>query len=104
MPIKDKSAYPPNWKTVSQDIKRAQGMRCAWCPADQGCPHPITGSMVVLTTAHIDHDPSNNARENLAALCQKCHLAHDLKQHMQSRAKTRREKKRNKELFQEGDI
>ena len=32
---------------------------------------------VVLTVAHLDHDETNNADDNLAALCQKCHLAHD---------------------------
>ena len=32
-----------------------------------------TGSKVFLTTAHLDNDPANNADDNLAALCQKCH-------------------------------
>jgi hypothetical protein len=32
---------------------------------------------VVLACCHLDHDPTNNARRNLAALCQPCHLAHD---------------------------
>lgn len=40
---------------------------------------------VVLTTAHIDRNPGNNAEENLAALCQRCHLRHDLYQHINSR-------------------
>lgn len=32
---------------------------------------------VVLSCCHLDHDPSNNAPANLAALCQRCHLRHD---------------------------
>lgn len=32
---------------------------------------------VVLTVAHLDHQPENCARENLRALCQKCHNAYD---------------------------
>lgn len=32
---------------------------------------------IILTVAHLDRDTTNNARENLAALCQRCHLNHD---------------------------
>ncbi|MFD1143017.1 hypothetical protein ACFQ4C_17960 [Larkinella insperata] len=34
---------------------------------------------IVLTVAHLDHDPKNNDLVNLKALCQRCHLAHDRK-------------------------
>lgn len=47
---------------------------------------------VVLTVAHLDHDPANNADENLAALCQRCHLMHDAKQHARNAAETRRQR------------
>lgn len=40
---------------------------------------------VVLTTAHMDHDRSNNSLFNLRALCQRCHLHHDRHQHARSR-------------------
>jgi len=40
---------------------------------------------VVLATAHRDHDPGNNAARNLAALCQRCHLAHDRPEHRRRR-------------------
>jgi hypothetical protein len=40
---------------------------------------------VVLTTAHLDHDPTNNADSNLAALCGRCHLAHDMPHHRMQR-------------------
>lgn len=58
----------------------------AWCN-DQGEPNSfcypgITGREVyviycVLTIAHLDHNPHNNADDNLLALCQHCHLKHD---------------------------
>ena len=36
---------------------------------------------VVLATAHLDHDPGNNRPSNLKALCQRCHLRHDRREH-----------------------
>jgi len=44
---------------------------------------------VVLTCAHLDHNPANNDESNLRALCQKCHLRHDQPQHAASRKRTR---------------
>lgn len=40
---------------------------------------------IVLTTAHLDRDPSNNDLDNLAALCQRCHLRYDVYQHLRAR-------------------
>lgn len=37
-------------------------------------------AVVILATAHLDHDPTNCADENLAALCQFCHAAYDVDQ------------------------
>lgn len=45
--------------------------------------------VIVLTVAHLDHDVSNNAPENLAALCQRCHLRHDIAQHRANASATR---------------
>ncbi len=45
--------------------------------AKQGMAHPITGSVVVLTVAHLDHQPWNCADENLKAMCQRCHNRYD---------------------------
>jgi len=56
-------------------------------------PHPVTGSIVILTVAHLDHNPENNDPANLKALCQRCHLAWDARQHVAS-ARTTRHKKR----------
>jgi hypothetical protein len=45
----------------------------------------------VLTIAHLDHNPANNDEANLAALCQRCHLVHDTRQHHANARRTRAE-------------
>ena len=47
---------------------------------------PTRTTRVVLATAHRDHDPTNNAASNLAALCQRCHILHDREEHLRRRA------------------
>lgn len=83
MPIRpeNRARYPADWKLRSRFVRlvRARG-RCEWCGAENGQPHPETGSKVVLTAAHVfDHRPEAASLLNLAALCQKCHNAHDAK-------------------------
>lgn len=70
--------YPKNWAAISKRIRfeRAQN-RCEHCGAENHRPHPVTGSRVVLTVAHLNHDPADNRESNLAALCQKCHNTWD---------------------------
>jgi hypothetical protein len=51
---------------------------------------------VVLTVAHLDHDITNNEPDNLAALCQKCHLRYDAKHHAKSSKATREAKMKAK--------
>ena len=40
---------------------------------------------VVLASAHLNHDPSDNRPRNLAALCQRCHMVHDAAEHRRRR-------------------
>ncbi len=40
---------------------------------------------VILTTAHLDRNNQNHDTANLAALCQRCHLSHDILQHIANR-------------------
>ena len=47
---------------------------------------------IVLTIAHMDHDLGNNYDTNLKALCQRCHLLHDKKQHAETRKKNQAER------------
>jgi len=89
MPIRPENAvrYPKDWKLRSYFVRfvRAKG-RCEWCGAAHNKPHPVTGSRVVLTTAHVyDDRPEACDLLNLAALCQKCHNGHDMKARAQGR-------------------
>jgi 5-methylcytosine-specific restriction endonuclease McrA len=85
MPI-DYRQYHPKWSLISRLIRfRRAGNKCEWCGAENYQPHPVTGSRVVLTVAHIDRNKDNNRFDNLAALCQRCHLRHDLPQHVENR-------------------
>ena len=104
MPIRpdQRDRYPVDWHAISAEIRftRAQG-RCECrgqcgsrrhpgpdrCGAMHGVQHPVTGSKVVLTTAHMDHTPENCDRANLLAMCQLCHLAYDSEHHAQTRAR-----------------
>lgn len=44
---------------------------------------------VILTVAHLNHDPSDCRRENLRALCQSCHLTYDAAHHAETRRKNK---------------
>ena len=86
MPIRpeNKERYPKDWKAISQSVRDRAGNRCEGspafpqCRAENGKPHPETGSKVVLTTAHLDHQPENCDPENLRAWCQRCHNVYDM--------------------------
>lgn len=103
MPIKpeNKARYPKNWKSISDRIRfrRARGRcECAGecgtheheCRAMHEHYHPITGSVVRLTVAHLDHTPENCDDENLKAMCQRCHLNYDIEHHKKTQAAGRR--------------
>jgi len=100
----DYSKYPSNWKSLRLQILERSDNKCEGSPKYPDCraenyqPHPITGSKVILTVAHLDHDITHNDFSNLRALCQRCHLSYDSKHHAINAAKTR---KRKKELINE---
>lgn len=61
--------YPDNWDKIATQIKKDAGWKCERC----GHPHdPAAGR--TLTVHHLDSNPQNCQPENLAALCQACHL------------------------------
>jgi 5-methylcytosine-specific restriction endonuclease McrA len=104
MPI-DYKKYPKNWKTeIRPAILERAGHKCEFCEATNYQPHPATGSRVVLTVAHLDHDVRNNSHDNLRALCQRCHLRYDAKHHAKNAAKTRAAKNLTMDLFEEEKI
>ncbi len=96
----DARRYPANWKAIARAAKEQADWRCAWCGAAHRQPHPVTGSWVVLTTAHLGiahadgtpgdkHDKLDCRPENLAALCQACHLRFDIDEHATNARRTR---------------
>lgn len=114
-PIKPENAkkYPADWKAIVAKIRERAGGRCECrgecgrdhagrCPAVNGRAHPVSGSRVVLTTAHLWRGPCApcDARgekcgylDHLAHYCQRCHLYYDLEHHRRNAAATRRAKK-----------
>jgi hypothetical protein len=47
---------------------------------------------IILTVAHLDHNPGNNDPSNLRAYCQKCHNAYDAPMRAKHAAETRKRK------------
>lgn len=113
MPIKpeNRAKYPPRreWAVIRDELKARAGDRREGSPKFPGCraanglPHPETGSKVVLTVAHLDHEPGNNGvpgdRPNIRVLCQRCHLAHDHAHHQLNAAATRDAKRGQMRLW-----
>lgn len=97
MPIRpeNRARYPKDWKAISHRIRfdRAHGQcECTGecgvehfptdglagrCDAWNGEEHPVTGSKVILTVAHLDHIPEHCDDDNLKAMCQRCHNRYD---------------------------
>lgn len=123
MPIKDKSIYPDNWKQISLLVRKMAGNRCEFCNVenyavgardmggtwhDEDSIHMMNSGegqilfgdefpkmiKIVLTVAHMDHNPRNNELSNLKALCQKCHLTYDAQYHATNAKVTRARRKR----------
>lgn len=85
--------YPPDWKQIRARVLDRAGHACEGSPAYPDCraanhqPHPVTGSKVVITVAHLDHDTTNSDPSNLRAWCQRCHLTYDVAHHWETRRK-----------------
>lgn len=97
MPM-DRSLYPTNWKAITLAIKQEANWCCEAC--GRPCRQPkeawieclkrlnctVAEAVVakpgqfVLTTAHLNHQPSDCRRENLRAWCAPCHGRYDLQQ------------------------
>ena len=62
----------------------------ARCPELHGHQAATFNGPVILTIAHLDHDPTNNDEAtNLRAYCQKCHLNMDAVHHAETRTAAR---------------
>ena len=99
--------YPKNWRAISAAIRARSGGRCE-CNGECGLHRTTPGprrceerqgerarwarGKVVLTVAHLDHDPANCDPANLRAFCNRCHLRYDAPLHVKHSAETRRRK------------
>ena len=77
MPIRaeNRARYPADWRAISAAVRLDAGNRCEGsptypaCRAENGKPHPVTGSKVVLTVAHLDHQPFDLRLPNVKGNC-----------------------------------
>lgn len=107
----ERARYPEDWDAISRAIKDRAGWRCECegecggvlhlafvasmaseypgipprCLNLHGGDSVWSGARVVLTTAHLDHQPENCDPANLRAMCQACHLNYDREHHAETR-------------------
>lgn len=88
--VSTKHSYPIYQKTDGSVFCANTGMQIT-------SPHELKTSAkavkIVLTIAHLDHDPTNNDYSNLRALCQLCHNRYDAEHRKANRAATNLAKK-----------
>jgi hypothetical protein len=124
----DRKKYPADWNEIRQRILERAGNKCERCGVpnysvgardkngewwDEKSIHNMNSDCgwalwpdgfppmikVVLTVAHLNHDPQDNRDENLAALCQRDHLGHDIRLHTYNAARTRARKAGQAEMI-----
>jgi 5-methylcytosine-specific restriction endonuclease McrA len=99
----NRDRYPANWRLIrARILHRAAGQcecmgECGSCldhrvhPKPRRCaerggrPANTFNGPVILTIAHLDHQPEHNEFSNLRAYCQLCHLAYDREHHARMR-------------------
>jgi hypothetical protein len=100
MPIRpeNKHLYPKHWPTISRRIRNRAGDKCEQCGIANGvyrnnttgeittnlmqvetwtCVDEDSVAKIVLTVAHLDHNPENCKPSNLRCWCQRCHNRYD---------------------------
>jgi 5-methylcytosine-specific restriction endonuclease McrA len=102
MPINYKE-YHPKWSLIRRMILRRAKNKCEECGVvNHSYVHRRTreqcliddegATWIVLTISHQDQDKHNNRFSNLKALCQRCHLRHDIDHHVANRKYGRKHK------------
>lgn len=113
--------YHPDWKSIARQIKDQAGDHCEFCGLSNGAlgnrdlrgvwhdldrimERPVKDrhdgfdpyrsyTRIVLTVAHLCHEPACYDPTHLRALCQSCHLRYDAEHHARNAAETRRRRK-----------
>jgi 5-methylcytosine-specific restriction endonuclease McrA len=97
--------YPRDWKTRREAVLNRANHCCERCGVPNYGKSRVSGKRVVLTIAHVN-PPIEDARlVNLLALCQACHLEHDMEQHIRNRRvnRARALAAEQRDLFAEGE-
>ena len=96
----NRNRYPANWSTeIVPRIRERSGGQCEKCGAiNHSWVNRRTRELclsdedeairVVLTVAHLDHQPENCSDENLLDWCQKCHNSYDSAHRRSTRKQT----------------
>lgn len=127
IPKENRHFYKGDWPEISRQIREREGHCCKFCGVPdkvegwrdpKGKFHQLDPDemedtcrryyetdggdpiKIILTVAHLDQDPSNNDPDNLAALCQRCHLNHDRPYNIQKRKERKRARLAVKDLFE----
>lgn len=73
------------WDQELQIWRDGQGRRIhKGVPLPPEADHGLR-TRVILSTAHLDNNPSNNDFRNLKAFCQRCHMIYDRPEHLRRR-------------------
>ncbi len=106
MPIRRemREHYPANWKAIVRKIHARAEHRCECegecglhrtnpgprrCTETQAQPAKWAKGKIVLTVAHLNHDPRDCRDENLKSMCQRCHLRYDVDHHARTRKRAK---------------
>lgn len=92
--------YPENWEEISLKIRKRSKGQCECegfcglhrgrrCEEKNGEKAKWAAGKVMLTVAHMTHNPRDCRPKYLKAMCQRCHLRYDvgLKQRLREDAK-----------------
>ncbi len=99
MPIRPENRHrytkAAGWPEIRRQVLSWDRHCCAFCGVHNSEYVARTKALtvkytrIILTIAHLDGSTDHSDPANLRALCQRCHLLHDAKQHAESAARTR---------------
>lgn len=82
-------------------VQLGESVDAAGLAIDAAADDGFKVTRIVLTTGHLDHVPEHCDLSNLRHWCNRCHLVYDAKHHSETRARSRHEAAKTRELFDE---